>query len=186
MVFLTAYVESERLERAKLTYPFGYLLKPFQDRDLKITMEMALYVAMVDAERNKAMKAVIEQRRYLSSILQTTHDGFWIVNTDGAFTDVNEAYCIMSGFSRQEFLQLTISDVDAEEDPEEAAAHIERIIRMGLKPLRLVIGARMGALLMSRFLLLITSTMMRDNWCVFAGTLPTGSGPRTNCTKFRI
>ena len=61
VVFLTAFADAGRLERAKLTYPFGYLLKPFQDRDLKITVEMALYVAKVDAERRQT-----EQRNGLS------------------------------------------------------------------------------------------------------------------------
>ena len=35
IVFLTAYAEEEKLKRAKKTMPFGYLLKPVQDRDLK-------------------------------------------------------------------------------------------------------------------------------------------------------
>ena len=53
VVFLTAYADTDRLERAKLTYPFGYLLKPFQDRDLKITTEMALYVAKVESDKKR-------------------------------------------------------------------------------------------------------------------------------------
>lgn len=54
VIFLTAYADEERLERAKLTIPYGYILKPFQDRDLKITIEMALYAGKVAAERKQA------------------------------------------------------------------------------------------------------------------------------------
>ena len=36
IIFLTAYLDESRLERAKLTMPFGYILKPFQERDLKV------------------------------------------------------------------------------------------------------------------------------------------------------
>ncbi len=43
VVFLTAYAEAPTLERAKLADPFGYILKPFEDRDLKTVIEMALY-----------------------------------------------------------------------------------------------------------------------------------------------
>ncbi len=43
VVFLTAYSEEATLERAKLAEPFGYILKPFNDRELKSTIEIALY-----------------------------------------------------------------------------------------------------------------------------------------------
>jgi PAS domain S-box-containing protein len=42
-IFLTAYSEDETLERAKLAEPFGYLFKPFDDRELKSAIEIALY-----------------------------------------------------------------------------------------------------------------------------------------------
>jgi len=53
VIFITGYADKDRLERAKLTYPFGFIIKPFQDKDLEVTIEMALYVAKVDAERKK-------------------------------------------------------------------------------------------------------------------------------------
>lgn len=43
VIFLTAYSEDATLERAKVAEPYGYILKPFDDRELKSTMEIALY-----------------------------------------------------------------------------------------------------------------------------------------------
>jgi CheY-like chemotaxis protein len=43
VVFLTAHAEGATLLRAKKVEPFGYVLKPFEDRELKIVIEMALY-----------------------------------------------------------------------------------------------------------------------------------------------
>jgi signal transduction histidine kinase len=43
IIFLTSHVNEGLMERAKLTDPFGYLLKPFQDKDLQTSIEMALY-----------------------------------------------------------------------------------------------------------------------------------------------
>jgi len=43
VVFITAYSSDEILDRAKLTEPFGYILKPFSERELSTTMGMALY-----------------------------------------------------------------------------------------------------------------------------------------------
>jgi len=43
IVYLTAYADDKTTERAKITEPFGYILKPFEDRDLHTTIEMALH-----------------------------------------------------------------------------------------------------------------------------------------------
>ncbi len=43
IVYLTAFADEEIIARAKLTEPFGYILKPFQARELHSNIEMALY-----------------------------------------------------------------------------------------------------------------------------------------------
>ncbi|MBT3342888.1 MAG: response regulator [Gemmatimonadetes bacterium] len=43
VVFLTAFSNDQTLERAKLAEPYGYLLKPFEERELQTTIEVALY-----------------------------------------------------------------------------------------------------------------------------------------------
>ena len=53
VIFLAAHADEKRLERAKLSMPFGYILKPFQNKDLRITLEMALYTTKVEAEQRR-------------------------------------------------------------------------------------------------------------------------------------
>jgi len=72
-----------------------------------------------------------EQREYLQAILSVTQDGFWLLNEHGKIVDVNDAFCRMSGYTREELLQLSISDIDAHEDQERAREHIEFVIREG-------------------------------------------------------
>src|ERR1700693_1860389 len=43
VTYLTAYADETTLERAKTTLPYGYILKPFEERDLRTTIELALY-----------------------------------------------------------------------------------------------------------------------------------------------
>lgn len=66
------------------------------------------------------------------AIVQTTTDGFWIASTqDARILDVNEAYCRMLGYSREELLSMHIYDVEAVESPEETAAHIKTVMEQG-------------------------------------------------------
>ncbi len=50
VIFLTAYSEDATLERAKLAEPYGYILKPFEDRELKSAIEIALYKHQAESE----------------------------------------------------------------------------------------------------------------------------------------
>ena len=42
-IYLTSYADQETIDRAKLTMPYGYIIKPFDERDLLSSIEMALY-----------------------------------------------------------------------------------------------------------------------------------------------
>lgn len=65
------------------------------------------------------------------AIVQTTMDGFWMTNMDGVFLDVNEAYCRLLGYTREELLGMRISDVEAREGPSDTLAHIDRVKETG-------------------------------------------------------
>jgi signal transduction histidine kinase len=60
VVYLTAYADEATLERAKITEPFGYLLKPFEDRELCSTIEMACYKHQMERKLRQMYEA--EQR----------------------------------------------------------------------------------------------------------------------------
>ncbi len=50
VIFLTAYADVSTLDRAKQAEPYGYLIKPFQERELRSTIEMALYKHAIEYE----------------------------------------------------------------------------------------------------------------------------------------
>ena len=69
-------------------------------------------------------RAVRDRQR----MLDTTVDGYWLIDRNGCLLDVNEAYCRMSGYSRDELLSLCILQLEAQEQSqEEVQAHIEYI-----------------------------------------------------------
>ncbi len=56
IIYLTAYADQKILERARITEPFGYIVKPFVNEDLKIAIEIALYKHRVEKERKKLIE----------------------------------------------------------------------------------------------------------------------------------
>ena len=65
------------------------------------------------------------------SLIQTSIDGFWVNDFSGRIVDVNEALCRMLGYSREELLDMTISDIEARETPQQTAKHIHKLIMSG-------------------------------------------------------
>lgn len=56
VVYLTALANDSVIQRAKVTEPFGYILKPFTERDLKAGIEMALYKHKLERERENLIQ----------------------------------------------------------------------------------------------------------------------------------
>jgi signal transduction histidine kinase/CheY-like chemotaxis protein len=56
IIYLTAYADNHTLERARATEPYGYILKPFQERELKAAIEMALQRHESDLQRTQQQK----------------------------------------------------------------------------------------------------------------------------------
>ncbi|MCP4110811.1 MAG: response regulator [Desulfobacteraceae bacterium] len=56
VIYVTAFSGREILDRAKITVPFGYLIKPFEDRELYANIEMALFKDRIEQELLKSKK----------------------------------------------------------------------------------------------------------------------------------
>lgn len=65
------------------------------------------------------------------TIIKTSLDGFWIVDMEANILDVNDAYCALLGYTRDELLTMKITDVEAQESHEETVEHIKKIIATG-------------------------------------------------------
>ena len=65
------------------------------------------------------------------TILLTALDGYWLVDSGGRLLEVNEAYCRMSGYSVEELLSMSVSDLETQETATETTAHLQRIVAQG-------------------------------------------------------
>ena len=70
IIYLTSYADEETFQRAKVTEPFGYLIKPFELKELNRSVEMALYKNKID---NKLLES---QQRYEIAV-QAGKIGVW-------------------------------------------------------------------------------------------------------------
>jgi two-component system cell cycle sensor histidine kinase/response regulator CckA len=82
VVYLTAHSDDATIRRATLTEPFGYLLKPFDERDLRIVLEMALHKH--DVERR-----LRESEQRLATTLTSMGDAVIATDADGRITFLN-------------------------------------------------------------------------------------------------
>lgn len=95
VIFLTAYADEHTLERAKVAEPFGYILKPFKERELYTTIDMALY-------KFRADKKIKEQEQLFSAILHSVNDGIIAVDTSLNILFINPMAENLCGWSDEE------------------------------------------------------------------------------------
>lgn len=96
VVYLTAYTDEGTLKRAKITKPFGYLIKPFEERELRTTIEISLYNHMMErklAESESRYRAVSELSTDFAFSLAATDDGSFTLEW------ITDAFTSITGFS---------------------------------------------------------------------------------------
>jgi diguanylate cyclase (GGDEF)-like protein len=83
VIFLTAYADEKTLERAKITAPCGYLTKPFEETDLRIAIEVGLYRAKLESEREaliKELQEALTERKQAEEKLKQAQETLSIIN----------------------------------------------------------------------------------------------------------
>jgi PAS domain S-box-containing protein len=131
VVFTTAYLEEERIDRAKITMPFGYLLKPYRERDLKVTLEMALYVAKADAERRRIEKELAESEKRYRGILENMEEGYAEYDLSGKLVFFNDAFCNIHGYSKESLRGFNFKDLNGPELSQELLQFGKRVYKTG-------------------------------------------------------
>jgi PAS domain S-box-containing protein len=105
LIYLTAYLDDTLLQRAKRTEPYGYLVKPVQDRELRATIEVALYKHRLDRQLRES------EERYRAVVSQAV-EGITLFEVEtGCLLEANNAFQRMLGYTPQEVPALTIYDV---------------------------------------------------------------------------
>ncbi len=104
IIYLTAYCDTDVLEKAKLCGPFGYIVKPFDDRELKTTIEIALY-------KHAMEKRLKDSEQWLLTTLNSIGDGVITTDTTGMITFINPVAESLTGWNISEALNQSLDNV---------------------------------------------------------------------------
>ncbi|MEH1837824.1 MAG: ATP-binding protein [Nostoc sp.] len=97
VIFLTAYGDDHTLERAKITQPFGYIVKPFTIKDLRIAIEIGLLQHQLERELR-------ENRDQLATLLNSMSDAVIATDEQGIMTFMNPAAEALTGWQQKDAL----------------------------------------------------------------------------------
>lgn len=95
VVYLTAYADDETLQRAKVTAPFGYIIKPFESKKLHTTIEIALY-------KNNMERKLKESELRFRTLASFSPVGIFQTDINGNCIYVNERWCEIAGLSPEQ------------------------------------------------------------------------------------
>jgi len=111
VIFLTAYTEDQLIDEAKNAEPFGYIVKPLQEREIKAAIEIAIHKKDVDRQLHESEK---KYRLLVSNIPCVVFTGYKDFSVDFIDDKVEE----LTGYSSEDFnsRKLKWSDIVIEDD----------------------------------------------------------------------
>lgn len=104
IVYLTAFADEATLQRAKVTQPYGYILKPFQERELHVIIEVSIY-------RHRAARQLREAEAWRHALIQCVGDAVLATSGDGRVKVLNPMAEALTGWKEQEAIGRPLGDV---------------------------------------------------------------------------
>jgi PAS domain S-box-containing protein len=104
ILFVTAYTDRTTLDRAKITEPFGYVVKPFSERELEATIEMALY-------KHRSESRLRKVERWFADTVNGFPSAVIAADREGNITFFNNAAEVITKWPRKEALGRGMEDI---------------------------------------------------------------------------
>ncbi len=104
VVYLTAYADENTLQRAKVTEPYGYIIKPLEERELHTAIEVALY-------KHKVERKLKESERWLATTLRSIGDAVIATDEKGLVTFMNPVAEALTGWKQEKALGKDLTGV---------------------------------------------------------------------------
>jgi len=119
IIFLTAYVDEETLTNASKAQPYGYIIKPFEERELMATIQMAFHKVKMD-------KIISESEDKFKTLIVTMEEGLIIVDDDENFTYANPAAVKIFECDENELLKKNLRNFTSSQEFEKVLSHTKK------------------------------------------------------------
>ena len=136
VIYLTAYADENTLSRAKVTEPYGYIIKPFKEIDLHTSIEMALY-------KHSKEQEIIKERDFLYSLVENKEDDDGVIfvksnsrlvkvkSNDILFVEALKDYVVINLGDAKYTIHSTMKDIEKKLSGNEfVRVHRSYIVRM--------------------------------------------------------
>ncbi len=128
IVYITAYSDETTLERAKITEPYGYIVKPFKERNLQITIEISIY-------KHKMEKRLKESYQWLSAVIKSIGDAVIATDPEGIIKLMNPIAEALTGWKQEDALGkhlTTVFNIISKNPGEQVENPVPKTIREGI------------------------------------------------------
>ena len=104
VVYLTAHADEKTLRRAKMTQPYGYLTKPFEEKELYTATEVGLYKHKMESELR-------EKEQWLATIVESIAEAVIVTDRQGLVTFMNFVAETLTGWKQEEALGKSFTEI---------------------------------------------------------------------------
>ena len=104
IIYLTACTDNKTLRRANITEPFGYIIKPFQEKNLNATIELALY-------KGKVQNNLQKEKEWFATILESIGDSVVVTDDRGLVTFMNPLAESLTEWKKEEAFGKDVNEV---------------------------------------------------------------------------
>ncbi|MCK4359104.1 MAG: PAS domain S-box protein [Candidatus Cloacimonetes bacterium] len=124
VIYVTAYADNNTLQRAKITDPFGYIIKPFEERELASTIEMALY-------KHKIETKLKESEERFRSVVETANDAIISIDSQRKIISWNKAAENIFGYSPDDAVGKPLTFIIPERFQKAFQKGVNRVVSTG-------------------------------------------------------
>lgn len=116
VVYLTAYADEGTLAKAKVTEPYGYIIKPFKEIDIHTSIEMAIYKHMKEVEVRKErdlLYSLVENKDSKDFIFVKSNSRLVKLKTsDLYFVEALKDYVVINALNSRYTIHSTMKDIE--------------------------------------------------------------------------
>jgi PAS domain S-box-containing protein/putative nucleotidyltransferase with HDIG domain len=154
VIYTTALSGEEVIERAQITDPYGYLIKPIEEKDLLVSIEIAL-------RRHDFEERLEESEKRFRTLFEESRDAIYIRDSDGNYIDLNRSMLQLFGYEREDLGHFNVNDIFA--NPEDMRAFEKALQKEGfVKDLEVKMRRKDG----TELICVTTANALRENGAI--------------------